>query len=312
MSDDLPLIGHSAQEREFLDRLQSGKLHHGWIVQGPSGIGKARLVRRLSAHILSMMDKDYLPENGPVASVLSHVIGGNHPDLMWVERELNDKGKLKQDISVDQVRELNRFFSLKPALGGWRVGVLDALDEANRNGLNALLKTLEEPPGRSVLFLISHGTAPPLATIRSRCQVMRLSTLSDDEVTEVLAAQGVENRTEVATLARGRPGRGIELADARGISAANAARTLIRAMPRPGPSHLANAFTASTHDGSTLRAFSDELLAWLSSEAEERPEVAQLWLDARETMNIYANLHLTEAQTVAKLIAIAQNSARLA
>ena len=63
-----------------------------------------------------------------------------------VQRELNDKGKLRQDITVDQIRGLTHFFSLKPAQGGWRAGIIDSLDELNRNGANALLKTLEEPP----------------------------------------------------------------------------------------------------------------------------------------------------------------------
>lgn len=134
MSAALPMIGHQVPQDRFMAARASGRLHHGWLVRGPSGIGKSLFVKRLAALLLGAESPD-APNTDPV---MQKVISGSHPDLKWVKRELNDRGKLKQDISVDQLRDLNAFFALRPALAGWRVGVIDAIDEANRSGTNEI------------------------------------------------------------------------------------------------------------------------------------------------------------------------------
>ena len=137
---------------------------------------------------------------------------------------VDDKGKQKSEIPVDSVRELSQFFSLRPALGGWRVAIIDAVDELNRFGANAILKTLEEPPARGVLFLISHGEQAILPTIRSRCRVLRCGPLNEHETLQTLQSAGVEgDRAEtVAQLAPGRPGRALQLEGADAIAASEA------------------------------------------------------------------------------------------
>jgi hypothetical protein len=70
------------------------------------------------------------------------------PDLFVLRRGLNDRGKPRREIAVDDARELGHFFSLAPSEGGMRVAIIDAVDDLNRNAANAILKTLEEPPAR--------------------------------------------------------------------------------------------------------------------------------------------------------------------
>ena len=186
MNAAFPLIGHTEPEKRFLLAKESGRLHHGWIFQGPSGIGKSIFAHRIAGLMLGAAAPD-----APVDDkIMQLVLSGGHPDLKWVERGLNEKGKLRQDITVDQIRDLNHFFALRPALAGWRIGVIDALDEMNVSGMNALLKTLEEPPNNALLILISHGSQPILPTIRSRCQVLRLYPLSEDDTKTVLNQTG--------------------------------------------------------------------------------------------------------------------------
>src|SRR5262249_8208114 len=143
--------------------------------------------------------------------------------------------KRKSEIPVDSVRELSEFFALRPAMGGWRVAIIDAVDELNRFGANAILKTLEEPPARAVLFLISHGEQMLLPTVRSRCPVLRCGALSETETLQALAAAGLDQAkaAEVARLAPGRPGRAMQL---EGSDAAAASDAVIAALRNLGGS----------------------------------------------------------------------------
>ena len=242
MSIAWPLYGHDTAEASFLASATTGKLHHGWLIEGPSGIGKATMANRLAAYMLGARGREAAPldadSSDPVARTC---LTGAHPDLRVVHRELNDKGKLRQDISVDQVRELIQFFSLKPAQGGWRVGIIDSLDELNRNGANALLKTLEEPPEHSILFLVNHGTTPILPTIRSRCRVLRVSALGDEDTKRALETATAP--AEAASLSKGRPGLGVQLSTPAGLAASHAAKVLLRSLPRPNDGLVTDALS---------------------------------------------------------------------
>jgi len=302
MSVALPLVGHAQAEQAFLSAHASGKLHHAWIIEGPEGIGKSRLAFRLAAFILGA--------RGPVGAlldaaetdpVMQKCLAGGHPDRRVVQIELNDKGKPKQDITVEQVRGLNHFFTLKPALGGWRVGIIDSLDELNRNASNALLKTLEEPPASSIMFLINHGSRPILPTIRSRCRTLRLKALSDEETSLVLKM--VEAPKEAIGLARGRPGLGLKLATPSGLQASNAARALLRSMPKPNDALLTAAVQSASVDATALEAFSEEVLNWLAERANENPAAADAWLKTSRLLGEAGALNMEAPQTTAKLIA---------
>lgn len=302
MSAALPLFGHAQAEQQFLTAAEQGRLHHAWLIEGPEGVGKARLAQRLAVYLLggrgaagALADFD---ETDPVWRAFS---AGSHPDVQLLKRELNDKGKLTQDISVDQVRALTQFFTMKPALGGWRVGIIDAIDETNRNGANALLKTLEEPPPKSVLFLINHGRLPLLPTIRSRCRVLRLSPLSKEECEQALEAADAPKTA--GRLAEGRPGRGIRLSTPTALAASDAARSLLRAMPNISDKLVLPALSAAVADDAALEAFRTEIFAWLAERAETHPAAARLWLKEARIAGEAEKLNMDAAQYAAKLVA---------
>lgn len=305
----LPLYGHAEVEAEFLSARDSDRLHHAWIFEGPSGIGKSRSVLRLASILLGAKPIDDDPagalEDDPV---MQKILSSGHPDLKHVTRELNDKGALKQDISVDQIRELNSFFSLKPALGGWRVGIIDSLDEMNANGLNAVLKTLEEPPDRAILFLISHATQAVLPTIRSRCQSLKFRSLGETDTLAMLRENGVENPEAMLDLVKGRPGRAGELSGAKVMAAANSAQTLLKALPNANEAVVANAILTASEDEASFRAFSGLVLDWLRDRGEQSSLASNAWFEAQNIIAAHRQLHMTNVQSAAKLVNALQSS----
>jgi DNA polymerase-3 subunit delta' len=305
MNAAFPLIGHQQAEARFLAARDSGRLHHGWIYQGPSGIGKSIFARRMAGLMLGAAATD-APETDKTMQL---ILSGGHPDLKWVERGLNEKGKLRQDITVDQIRELNQFFALRPALSGWRVGVIDALDEMNVSGMNALLKTLEEPPNNALLILISHGTQVILPTIRSRCQVLRLYPLSDEETETVLSQQAGETKL-AAELAHGRPGYGLALAQTGGAKAVQTARAMLRNVRKPSGGVVSAALTSAIVDEGALQAFTDTLLDWVSDKAASEAELAQTWLKMHAVRATADEFNLTPLQTATKLFATLQDGVK--
>ena len=306
-----PLFGHSKAERKFLQAASSGKLHHAWLIEGPSAIGKARFAKRIAAYMLgATLREETSLDTFDTDPVVQKLEAEAHPDLRWVSRRPDEKGKVKQDIPVDAIRALNQFFGLKSAMRGWRVGVVDSLDELNRNGANAMLKTLEEPPANCLLLLISHGTKTLLPTIRSRCRTLRLNVLSDEDTLSSLKLAGAEDARAAAKLARGRPGLGINLSRPSGVASANAARSWLRALPKPSDSAMAQVIQTAGVDDVAFQAFSGEVLAWLADGAADRPNHSATWLESARLLSEVRELNMDRAQAAAKLIERVQTSMR--
>ncbi len=299
MTEQAELIGHDGADAAFQNALANNHLHHGWIVKGPSGIGKYLQVRTICAQLLGAND----PEQG------MRVWSGGHPDLKTVQRQENDKGQLKQDISVDQIRELNHFFSLKPALAGWRIGVVDALDELNMAGMNALLKTLEEPPKRSLLFLIYHGHEPLLPTIRSRCQILRMSALSGEACKKVLAMHGVSDPI-LGDLAKGRPGKVIGQDPVKLAGTVQSTRTLLRAIGNSPSTVLPETLTSAVASVESLSVFAELLMDWCATRATDNPGLSKTWLDLQAIYSASDELNLTALETASKLWSTLYNVVR--
>ena len=212
-----PSIGHDTEIRRFIAARGSNRFHHAWLLEGPKGIGKNLTAINLAATLLGA---DYTFEASGFralpGSITEHLVAGSHPDFRLIQKGADDNGKPKQDIPVESLRKLSQFFSLKPAMGGYRVAIIDALDELNASGSNALLKTLEEPPENSVLILIYHGRSGLLPTIRSRCQRLIFKRLPSDKMSLVLGGHIEDESLQKALvpIAAGSPGNALAYAAA--------------------------------------------------------------------------------------------------
>ncbi len=210
-------VGHEAEEQALLDGLRGGRMHHAWLLAGAKGLGKATLAYRFARLALGAARTGPRPlDVDPEDQIARRIAAQSHPDLFVLRRGINDRGKPRREIAVDDARELGAFFSLAPSEGGMRVAIIDAVDDLNRNAANAILKTLEEPPARSVLLLVCHAPGAILPTIRSRCRRLALRPVSDDLVRQ---ASGADDA--LVKLAKGRPGRAIAR-KAQGLDAGSA------------------------------------------------------------------------------------------
>ena len=179
------LFGHAEAEQTLLDAYRSGRVPHAWLIGGPSGIGKATLAYRMARFVLAHPDpaapavqKAKSLAVAPDHPVARRIAGQAHSDLLTIHRVINEKtGKLFTETRVEDVRRSVPFFGSTAGEGGWRVAIVDPVEDLNRNGENALLKVLEEPPPRALLLLVSHAPGRVLPTIRSRCRTLLLRPL---------------------------------------------------------------------------------------------------------------------------------------
>ena len=272
------LFGHAVAEAAFLGAYRSGRVPHAFLIVGPKGIGKATLAYRIARFVLAHPD----PSASAVQNATSLAVDANVPaarriaaqaqgDLLVLERTPNEKGVLRQQIAVDDVRRTVSFFGSTAGEGGWRVAIVDAVDELNRSSANALLKVLEEPPQRALLLLVSHvaGRVPP--TLRSRCRVIALRPLAQPDVIEALAAAGAMSASDpkvaaAAAAAEGSVARALALLDTGALALRQQALHLLDELPAldaDGLHALGDALAGT--DPQPLASFIDTVNAWLSS-----------------------------------------------
>lgn len=249
--ETLQLFGQEPAVSGFLRAYNSKRLHSGWLITGPRGVGKATLAWKIATFLLAEAPDGGLfgeatpatdlavPADHPDARLVQ---SGAHPRLFIVRRPVDEKtGKLKSDITVDAVRGLKGFFQMSAADGGRRVVIVDAADELNRNAANAILKELEEPPARTTLLLIAHQPSRLLPTIRSRCRELRCGPL-DTRSLEAALQQGGQNTDApdaLASLCGGSAGDAIRLINHDGLPLYAELVQLFDGLPRiPRPAAL--------------------------------------------------------------------------
>ena len=170
------LIGHQSQWQLLQRKFQDNELHPAWLLSGPKGIGKATFVYQIARHIL----KAHQNNDQFFDTLISQK---SHPNLLIIEKEFNEDGKLENEISIDSIRKIAHFVHQSAAFPGWRIIIIDAVDDLNRNAANALLKILEEPPKQVLILLICHGIGRILPTIRSRCCLLSMTGPTTEELT---------------------------------------------------------------------------------------------------------------------------------
>jgi DNA polymerase III subunit delta' len=214
----LGVEGHDSIAEQFKERLQRGRLGSSFLFVGPSGIGKRFLARRLAMTLLCPAAGPSFAACGTCLSC-TQIESGNHPDILFVSKPA-DRTVIPIDMFVGdrehRMREgLCPWMAIKPAEGGRRIAIIDDADDMSEESANALLKTLEEPPPRSVLILIGTSPQSQLPTIRSRCQLVTFKPLSAEVVARILVQQGMEKdkAEQLAPLCQGSLERASVLAD---------------------------------------------------------------------------------------------------
>jgi DNA polymerase III subunit delta' len=287
------LFGHAQAEQTLLESYQSGRIPHAWLIGGPPGIGKATLAYRLARFVLAHPD----PKAPAVQKATSLAVASDNPvarriaaqaqgDLLVLERVINEQtGKLYTVIRVDDVRRSVSFFGSTAGEGGWRIAVVDAVDDLQREGANALLKILEEPPARTLLLLVSHAPGRELATIRSRCRRLLLRPLDAADVVRAIAASTGRGTAETevkdaAAAADGSVARALGFLDGPALALRQRVLELFAQLPNPDPRALhALGDALGGNEPQTLAAFMDLVNGWLSArldgDAAQKPRIAR-------------------------------------
>ena len=208
----MKLVGHDEPWREWRAALGSGRMHHGWILAGKRGLGKAGFALEAAAELVAQPGVHAPPPDA-------------HPDILLLvpapdgdeEEKKRSEGKpykAKRGIGINVVRRMQKRLETRPTLGPRRAVIVDAADELERPAFNALLKSLEEPPQGTYFLLVAHRLGQLPATIRSRCRTLRFAPLDDAALGAVLdaAVPGAAREARDAAIASagGAPGAALD------------------------------------------------------------------------------------------------------
>ena len=191
------LVGHEEPWREWRAALQSHRMHHAWILAGPQGVGKGSFALAAAAELVA---EPGVPQPRPEA----------HPDIIIPEhppenkeevkkREAGEAFTTKRSIPIDEIRAMQHRLNTRPSMGSRRVVIIDPADDMEKGAVNALLKSLEEPPVGTYFLLVTHRPGRLLPTVRSRCRVLRFSPLAADDIDRILI--NTEPQADAATRA---------------------------------------------------------------------------------------------------------------
>jgi len=210
----MTLAGHETTWREWRAALAGPRMHHGWILAGPRGIGKASFALRAARELVAEPGVPQPP--------------GDHPDIIVLEplpataddekkREEGKPYQTKRNITVEQVRAMQQRLTTRPTLGQRRAIIIDPADDLEKGAANALLKSLEEPPSGSFFVLVAHRFGKLLPTIRSRCRTLRFERLDDAAVDAILHQEmpqsGEQVRQAAVAAAGGSPGAALDFVE---------------------------------------------------------------------------------------------------
>ncbi len=200
------LIGHDEPWHAWRAAIQSGRMHHAWILAGKKGLGKGCFALAAARELVAEPGVPQ-PDFHPDVIVIDHLPSSDD------EAKKKADGKpytVKRNITVDQIRQVQHRLNTRPTLGSRRAIIIDPADDMEKGAVNALLKSLEEPPTGTFFLLVAHRPGRLLPTIRSRCRMLRFPALADADVAKILAreAHGGNEATRAAAVAaaEGSPG----------------------------------------------------------------------------------------------------------
>lgn len=172
-----PLIAHEDTLDLLRRALSRGRMGHSFLFVGAEGVGKRRTAQQFAQGVLCETNPPAALDPCGRCAGCRQVENESHPDYFFVSKPVESN-----ELPIESIRELCDKLSLKPARGGYKVAIVDDADLLNEASANCFLKTLEEPPSRSILILLASGIETQLVTIVSRCQVLRFRNLTADEV----------------------------------------------------------------------------------------------------------------------------------
>jgi DNA polymerase-3 subunit delta' len=316
------VVGHETARSSIMATLQASRLPGAILLHGPRGVGKATLAFDIARAVFARTG-----DESP-AHVAAQMAAGSYPNLRLLRKAPRDTGKgFYTAIRVEEVRGLIEESRMTRGRAGFRIVVVDAIDDCNPSSANALLKILEEPPSETLFILISHRPGGLLPTIRSRCHAIALRPLSDAQVGDIIGDR--PGAGEAIALAGGIPRRAFEalaMGENKGLA------TLQGWLRAPGNGaaavYLGAAdLLAAEKDGAAYAFGRQMLLDWIAREAREAAQLrgkprlvsaSELWekanalfadadeynLDARQTLisildaiRRHAQSHLSVAET---------------
>ena len=229
--ENYDIVGQQQAEKTFLEALYAQRLSHAIIFNGPKGIGKATMAFRfarllLKPNVSRLDDSQSLFGTQENANSLDKVVPTTdtdrliaqlaHPDLLYINKENEEKKTQKTEIVIDDIRQIKKFIHLTPSFAKWKIVIIDCADDLNRSAANALLKVLEDPPPYSLILLVTHHIGRILKTVRSRCQKITFKFLSDSDLSQLIDRYhpqqiSEQNKTKIIALAEGSIGRAMSL-----------------------------------------------------------------------------------------------------
>ncbi len=318
-SENPHLIGHGQVGAQLASAFRAGRLPHALLFTGPSGIGKTTLAFRLAFHLLSFPRHAEAPDElipaDPASPLFRSIAQGAHPGVLYLTRPANERTKgFKTVITVDEIRRLSRFLSMTAHDGGYRIVIVDPADDLNISAANALLKSLEEPPPRTVFVLVAHSPGALLPTIRSRCQIVRLQPLREEETLGVLRALGLaippspEAQAALASRAGGSVRSAILLTEYGGLEIASAVDAVLDGSPfdLAAAAKIADAVTGR-EQAMQFELFNAHVLdaiaqratdAARAGDAAAADRLAALWSDTRRALDETDTFNLDKRQHV--------------
>jgi len=204
------LLGHHQVRQRFVEALQSGRLHHAWLLYGVKGIGKATLAEKLSGLFFCESPDWESQEACGQCHPCAMLHAKAHPDFQKMELLWDSKKKkFNRDINIAQTRDALGFLSLSGLNSRRRVLLIDDANLMNNQAANALLKGLEEPTSGSLLFIVCHDLMRLPATIRSRCMMQACAPLNEADMKQVLSGYGMDDAVQqlAVDVGLGSPGR---------------------------------------------------------------------------------------------------------
>lgn len=200
--DWISFVGHSRQQQWFRNAIRNNRLASTFLMVGPDGIGKRTFARLLAKTMLctGAAPADFAP--CCQCEACAQIDASSHPDLLEIARRPEKTSLiLEQLIGEGEMRMRQGLcyeLRMRPYSGRRKIAIIDDADTLNEEGANCLLKTLEEPPPGSLIFLISSSVQRQLPTIRSRCQMSRFQALSPEELARLILRNGMVEDPEKA------------------------------------------------------------------------------------------------------------------